>query len=58
MVKATAQEKYFDPRAKAILDSAGSGIVISMLVAIGVNLGFSFLESGSMELLWSFLNVL
>lgn len=58
VVKATPQEKYFDPRDKATLDSAGSGIVISILVAIGVNFGFSFLESGSMELLWSFLNVL
>ncbi len=32
-------------------------MVISMLVALGVNAVFAFLSSGSMELMWSFLNV-
>jgi hypothetical protein len=32
-------------------------MIISMLVALGVNAVFAFLSSGSMELMWSFLNV-
>jgi len=42
---------------KAVIESAGSSMVISMLVALGVNAAFAFLSSGSMELMWSFLNV-
>lgn len=57
VVKASKQEKYFDPRDKARLDAAGNAVIISMLIAIAVNVGFSFLEGGSSELLWSFLNV-
>lgn len=33
-------------------------MVISMLVALGVNAVFAFLSNGSMELMWSFLNVI
>lgn len=40
-----------------MIESAGSSMVISMLVALGVNAVFAFLSSGSMELMWSFLNV-
>ena len=39
------------------IETAGTGMVISLLIAVGVNLLVSILSSGSMEIMWSFLNV-
>jgi hypothetical protein len=55
--KIFSQPEFIDPNEKKALESAGSSMVVSMLVAVGVNALFSFLSSGSMELMWSFLNV-
>lgn len=52
-----AQSDFISAADRRTIETAGTGMIISVLIAVGVNVAVTMLGSGSMELLWSFLNV-
>lgn len=51
------KQDYISSSDRAIISGAGNGVIISMLIALGFNVIIAFLSSGSMELMWQFLNI-
>jgi hypothetical protein len=54
MIKKT----YVDPGEAAAVAGAGNGVLISMLITVGFNAVISLLSSGSIETMWTFINVM
>lgn len=52
-----ANKDYISARDKFLIQSFGNSVLISMLITIGVNAAISILSVGSMELMYTFLNV-
>jgi len=52
------KQLYIDPGSKALAKSAGTGVLVTMLITIAVNVFISVLSSGSMALMWTLLNTL
>jgi hypothetical protein len=58
-LKADVEEAlYIDPGDKALAETAGTGVLITMFVTIAVNVFITVMSSGSMELMWTLLNTL
>jgi hypothetical protein len=52
------KKTYIDPGEAAIVAGAGNGVLISMLITLGFNAAISLLSSGSIETMWTFINVM
>eukprot|EP00347_Sterkiella_histriomuscorum_P009708 403340186 len=51
-------QDYLSASERAIIQGAGTSIIISLMITLAFNALIMFLSSGSMEILWTFLNVL
>jgi hypothetical protein len=51
-------KKYVDPAEAAAVAAAGSGVLISMLITVGFNVFINLLSTGSIETMWSFINIM
>jgi hypothetical protein len=48
---------YIDPAEAAAIAGAGNTVLFGLLIAVGFNLVISLLSTGSLEIMWTFLNV-
>ena len=51
------ERDYISASDRLLIGNAGNSVIISMLITVGVNSIISILSSGSMELIYAFLNV-
>lgn len=52
------KKTYIDPGEAAAVAGAGNGVLISMLITVGFNAVISVLSSGSIETMWTFINIM
>lgn len=52
------KKTYIDPGEAAIIAGAGTALIISMVITLGFNALISLLSSGSIETMWTFINVM
>jgi hypothetical protein len=48
---------YIDPDEAAAIAGAGNSVLIGLLISVGFNLVISLLSTGSLEIMWTFLNI-
>jgi hypothetical protein len=48
---------YIDPAEAAAIAGAGNSVLFGLLIAVAFNLIISLLSTGSLEIMWTFLNV-
>lgn len=49
---------YVDPAEAAAVAGAGNSVLISMLITVGFNAFINMLSSGSIETMWTFINIM
>jgi hypothetical protein len=55
--KLISQTDFISAADRRTIETVGNGMIISLLIAVGVNVAVGLFSSGSMELMWSFINV-
>ena len=51
-------QDYISPAEQAAIAGAGTGVIISLVGTLGFNALVSLLSTGSMEIMWTFINVI